>query len=108
MHGADPRAEVEGPATRLSSSSLVVVLLEQPSGWSPDKIALTLSSRARKLLFAFVCECLRTGIAEDAMAIRIGTAADDPAVAEHDERAPRPRTLKSGREKVERHGIISW
>ena len=35
----------------------------------------------------------------------IGTAADDPAVAEHDERAPRPRAREAGREIIQRQGI---
>src|SRR5262249_44832536 len=45
----------------------------------------------------------RARVAEHAVAVGIGAAADDPAVAEHDERRPGPRTAESCREEVQRH-----
>ena len=49
----------------------------------------------------------RARVAEHALAVRIGAAADHPAVAEHDERVPRPAALKTGGEEVQGHrGLV--
>ncbi len=51
----------------------------------------------------------RTCVAEHAPPIRVRAAAHDPAVAEHDERAPRPCAREAGREEVQRHpGRLTW
>src|SRR5262249_12900702 len=42
-------------------------------------------------------------VAEHALAVGIRAAADDAAVAEHHERAPRPAALKAGGEVIEGH-----
>ena len=36
------------------------------------------------------------GLAEDALAVRVGAAADETAVAEHDQHVPRPAALEPG------------
>ena len=45
-------------------------------------------------------------VAEHSMPVRIRTAADDPAVAEHDERGPRPRALEAGGQEIQRHVFV--
>src|SRR5262249_4733223 len=45
----------------------------------------------------------RPRVAEHALAVRIGAAADDAAVTEENGRAPRPAALKPGGEVVQRH-----
>ena len=49
-------------------------------------------------------------VAEHALAVRIGAAADHPAVAQHDQRAPRPGALETGREvsSATRTGLLTY
>ena len=45
-------------------------------------------------------------VAEDAVRVRIGAAADDAAVAEHDQRRPGPRALETCGQEVEGHYFL--
>src|SRR4029450_6455483 len=45
-------------------------------------------------------------ITQYAFAVRIGAAADHPAIAEHDHRAPRPAARETGRQVIKGHADL--